>query len=210
MYIPPYFREDDQRVLHDFMRHYNFAALVTLDGKQFRATHLPFLLDSDRGPHGTLIAHMARANQQWKTFDGEQEALIIFQGPHAYVTPSWYDSAPSNVPTWNMTVVHAYGVPRIIEDHDQVYALLNRLVNDNETPFETPWQMQSSEAYVHRQIAAIVAFEIPIARLEGKYKLSQNRNEADRQRVAEELSQSDNTVDREVGALMKARAEKKL
>ena len=205
MYIPPSFKEADQSVLHAFMEQNSFAALVTSDGNQLVATHLPFYLDKSRGEHGTLVAHMARANQQWKTFDGKQEALIIFQGPHAYITPSWYEQTPNNVPTWNMTVVHAYGVPRIIEDHDELYAMLSRLVHDNEAGFEKQWDIHNSEEYVHKQIAAIVGFSITITRLEGKYKLSQNRSEADQLHVIEALSQSPNEMDRQVAALMDKR-----
>jgi transcriptional regulator len=144
---------------------------------------------------------MARANNQWKTFN-EQEALIIFQGPHAYISPSWYDPAPSNVPTWNMTVVHAYGVPHIIEDHEQVYAMLKRLVDENEGGFELPWAIQNSEDYVHRRLTSIVAFEIPITRIEGKFKLSQNRSEEDQQHVVDALTKSENELDRQVASLM--------
>src|SRR5262245_32627214 len=107
MYIPNSFREDDQAELHDLMRQNNFAILVTQHGGAPFATHAPFLLDAERGPHGTLLAHIARANPQWRDFDGQQEALVIFQGPHAYISPSWYEVAPS-VPTWNYAAVHAY------------------------------------------------------------------------------------------------------
>lgn len=205
MYIPREFREENRTVLHAFMRQYNFAAMVTNGEKGLVATHLPFYLDETRGEQGTLVAHMARANPQWQTFKAEQEALVIFQGPHTYITPSWYEPSASNVPTWNMALVHAYGVPRIIEDHDEVYALLKRLVNENEAGFESPWPIESSEDYVHRRISAIVGFEMAIARLEGKYKLSQNRSEADQQRVIEALSNSVSAPDQEVAALMEAR-----
>lgn len=205
MYIPKDFREEDRAVLHAFMRQHIFAALVTSGERGLSATHLPFYLDSSRGEQGILVAHMARANPQWQTFDGQREAMVIFQGAHAYVSPSWYEPASTNVPTWNMAVVHAYGIPHIIEDHAELYALLNRLVSENEAGFETPWAMQSSEDYVHRRISAIVGFEFPISRLEGKFKLSQNRNEVDQQHVAEALSKSANDTDRAVAELMRER-----
>ena len=205
MYIPKHFSEPDQDVLHDFMEQHSFAALVTTNDGQLSATHLPFYLDRSRGDHGTLVAHMARANQHWKSINTELEALIIFQGPHAYITPSWYEPVPSNVPTWNMTIVHAYGTPRLIEDHDEMYAMLTRLVNENEHGFESPWDIQNSDEYVHRTIAAIVGVEIAITRLEGKFKLSQNRPEADQQHVIEALSQSANETDRQVADLMAKR-----
>ncbi|MEP7284186.1 MAG: FMN-binding negative transcriptional regulator [Chloroflexota bacterium] len=205
MYIPGAFREEDQSVLHDFMQQNNFAVLVTSNDGQLCATHLPFYLDPSRGQHGTLVAHMARANAQWKTFDGEHEALIIFQGAHAYISPSWYEPTQTNVPTWNMAVVHAYGVPRIITDDEQMYRMLTQLVDAHELGFESPWSIQNSEASVHRQLAAIVGFEITITRLEGKFKLSQNRSETDQQHVIEALSQSLNELDRQVAGLMDQR-----
>src|SRR5260221_3049409 len=138
MYIPRQFREDDPAALREFMQQNNFAVLVTHQGDDLHASHLPFMVDPSRGEHGTLLAHMARANDQWHDLadslgDAQgREAMVIFHGPHAYITPSWYESAPTNVPTWNLTAVHAYGVPRIIEDHDEMYAMLKRLVGTHE------------------------------------------------------------------------------
>src|SRR6185295_2744623 len=176
MYIPNSFREDDRSLLHDLMRQHNFGILVTQrDGTPF-ATHMPFLLDAERGAHGTLLAHMARANPQWRDFAAGQEALVIFHGPHAYISPSWYDVTPS-VPTWNYVAVHAYGEPRIIEDRARLYALLNTLVDLHESAFEQPWAMRLPDDYVDKMMRAIVGFEIEIARIEGKLKLSQNRTE---------------------------------
>lgn len=208
MYIPKQFREDDRDTLFDLIEQYNFGVLVTHRNGELHATHLPFYVDRAHGEHGTLIAHMARPNPQWHDFASDQEALVIFQGPHAYITPSWYESSPTNVPTWNMAVVHAYGIPKIIEDHDAMYSMLRQLVNYHEVPRETPWPMESSEDYVHGRIAAIVGFEIPIVRLEAKFKLSQNRNETDQQHVIEGLSSTGNPQDAEVSALMKLRRSK--
>src|SRR6266849_6044575 len=117
MYIPQAFRKEDVRTLHTFMQAYSFATLVTQQNGVPFATHLPFLLDNGHGPHGTLLAHMARVNPQWHDFDSAQEVLVIFQGPHAYISPSWYeDDVALSVPTWNHLVVHAYVTPRRIED----------------------------------------------------------------------------------------------
>jgi len=208
MYIPRQFREDDPAVLQEFMRQNNFAVLVTHQGDDLHASHLPFMVDPSRGEHGALLAHMARANDQWPDFANyvvTSETLVIFQGPHAYITPSWYESTPTNVPTWNLTAVHAYGVPRIIEDHDEMYAMLKRLVGTHEDSRDQPWQIESSDEYVHKMIAAIVGFEIPIARLEGKFKLSQNRTQIDQAHVIEGLSASGSSQDAEVAALMRER-----
>src|SRR6266545_5827323 len=200
MYIPNSFREDDRSLLHDLMRQHNFGILVTQrDGTPF-ATHLPFLLDAERGPHGTLLAHMARANPQWRDFAAGGEALVIFQGPHAYISPSWYETHPS-VPTWNYAVVHAYGIPRIVEDHATLHHMLETLVDTHEAAFAQPWRLDLPHVYLDKMMRAVVGFEIEITRLEGKLKLSQNRSEHDQHRVAEALRQSENPLDRSVAEL---------
>lgn len=203
MYTPRHFAVDDPTELKAFMQHYNFAALVSTHENELTATHLPFILDMERGEYGTLIAHLARANPQWQSFTSNQEVLVMFTGPHAYVSPSWYEAAPTNVPTWNYTAVHAYGVPTIIDDHDAVYAILSQLVTEHEAHFQHPWSMQSSDEYVKRAINAIVAFEIPITRVEGKYKLSQNRTPADHYSVAAHLFASDDPLSEQTAEMMR-------
>ena len=203
MYIPKSFREDDPILLHDLMRRYNFAALVTQhDGAPF-ATHLPFMIDTGRGPHGTLLAHMARANPQWHDFADGREALVIFQGAHTYVSPAWYEVMPS-VPTWNYAVIHAYGIPQVIEDRERLYTLLESLVDTHEAARTPPWRMELPDDYLDRMMRAIVGFEIQITRLEGKLKLSQNRPEGDRRRVAAELAESADPLSAEVAEMMRA------
>jgi transcriptional regulator len=202
MYIPKAFLEEDQPLLHELMRQYNFATLVTQhEGAPF-ATHLPFMLDAERGPHGTLLAHMARANPQWHMFASGQPALVIFQGPHAYITPSWYEPIAPSVPTWNYAVVHAYGVPRVVEEREALRGMLERLVDTHEAGFEQPWRLNAPGDYMDRMMRAIVGFEIEITRLEGKLKLSQNRPAADQRRVAAELAQSEHALDVGVAELM--------
>src|SRR5262249_1978020 len=201
MYIPNSNRVDDRTQLHALMRQYNFATLVTQhDGAPF-ATHLPFLLDSEHGPHGRLFAHMARANPQWHDFATGEQALVIFQGPHAYISPSWYQNHWS-VPTWNYAVAHAYGVPRIVEDHATLYGMLEALVDTHEAAFAQPWRMDLPADYMDKMMGAVVGFEIEITRLEGKFKLSQNRSEQDQRQVAESLGRSDNQTDRGVAGMM--------
>lgn len=203
MYIPKFNAVTDLAILHDLMRRFSFATLVTThEGAPF-ATHLPFMLDPGAGANGTLIAHMARGNAQWRDFDSASEALTIFQGAHAYISPSWYEE-PVSVPTWNYAVVHAYGVPRVIEDEARVRAILRELVDLHESNFAEPWPMALPEEYLHKMIAAIVAFEIPIARLEGKLKLSQNRSQEDQRRVIEQLSASPDVNAQAVAAMMHA------
>jgi transcriptional regulator len=202
VYIPTFNAVRDPAILHHLMRHFSFATLVTThEGAPF-ATHLPFMLDASAGEHGTLIAHMARGNAQWRDLDGRHEALTIFQGPHAYISPSWYEE-PVSVPTWNYAVVHAYGIPRLIEDEARVRAVLRDLVDLHESGFEDPWPMDLPDDYLHKMIGAIVAFEMPITRLEGKLKLSQNRTPNDQRKVIEELSASSNANAQAVGAMMR-------
>jgi transcriptional regulator len=133
--------------------------------------------------------------------------LVIFQGPHTYVSPSWYEADPSNVPTWNYAAVHAYGSPRLITDADACRALLDTLVRTHEAPFATPWRLQMSEAEARQKMQGIVTFAVRITRLEGKLKLSQNRSRTDQQRVVAMMQQSPDPVSREVGTLMQQRHE---
>ena len=208
MYTPPAFREDDLSTIHALMRENSFAILVTQRDGVPLATHLPFMLDTERGPYGTLIAHMARANTQWRAFAEHQEALVIFQGPHAYVTPSWYDPG-LNVPTWNYAAVHAYGVPRLIEDEAALYAMLSRLTATHEAGFEQPWLFEMGEDDFRGKMKGFVGFEMEIIRLEGKMKLSQNRSPVEQERVAAALAESPNAAVASVGQLMKQRQEKR-
>jgi transcriptional regulator len=204
MYIPPAFREDDLAVLHALMRDYSFAILVTQQGGAPVATHLPLLLDRERGPYGTLIGHMSRANAQWTSFSGAQEALVIFQGPHAYITPSWYEPGV-NVPTWNYAAVHAYGVPRIIEEYAELVKQLERLIQTYESGFAQPWKIDYPEETLRGKVKGIVGFEIEITRLEGKLKMSQNRSETDQDRVAAELKTSQDSLAVGVGEIISKR-----
>jgi len=203
MYLPKSFQIEDLAELHGFMRAYNFASLVTQHQGSPFASHLPFLLDAGRGPRGTLLAHMARANPQWRDFDATSESLVIFQGPHAYISPSWYETHPS-VPTWNYAVVHAYGVPRIVEDHATLHHMLEVLVDTHEAAFARPWRMDLPHDYLDKMMRAVVGFEIEITRLEGKLKLSQNRSEHDQHLVSEALGQSEHPLDRDVAELMRS------
>jgi transcriptional regulator len=205
MYLPERFREDDLPTLHALMRDYSFAILVTSHEGVPIASHLPLILAADEGPYGTLYGHMARANAQWRDFDASHDVLVIFQGPHTYVSPSWYAADPSNVPTWNYAAVHAYGSPRLITDEDACQALLDTLVRTHEAPFATPWRFQMPEAERRQKMQGIVTFAIRITRLEGKLKLSQNRSLADQQQVAEILQQSPDATSRDVGVLMQQR-----
>ncbi len=202
MYVPNEFREDDVGALQALMQAYSFALLVTVDDAGPFATHLPFLLDADRGPYGTLVGHVARRNSQWRGFTAGHEALVVFQGPHAYVSPRWYTAA-RNVPTWNYAAVHAYGVPRPLEGEAATRAVVERLVAVHEAGAAAPWSVADAPAeYISRLLGAIVAFELPITRLEGKLKLSQNKTDADREGVVAALRASGDPMQAAVATLM--------
>jgi len=180
MYIPEAFRLDDRARVIEVMRAFDFALLVTAPDGLPQASHLPFIYDPDRGAEGTLLAHMARPNPQWRDFQAlaaaGQEALVIFQGPHSYISPAWYGAEPPNVPTWNYVAVHAYGTPKVIEEAGAVRALLERLVTIQEKNQESPWSTAGlTEKFLDGMQRGLVAFEIPVTRLEAKAKLSQNK-----------------------------------
>jgi transcriptional regulator len=184
MYVPKHFAEEDEARLSDFMRRHSFALLTTTDeaGLPF-ASHLPLLWEPEtRRLHG----HMAKANPQWRHFQNGKDVMVVFWGPHAYVSPSWYDKHPS-VPTWNYATVHAYGRAQLVEGRPQAAALLRRLVEVYESGFERPWRMELPEKYETSMIAAIQPFAIEVARLEGKFKMSQNRDATDRANVVAAL-----------------------
>jgi transcriptional regulator len=200
MYLPPYYAEDDRETLYAVIRQNNFGLLFGMADDTPVATHLPFLLEGD-----VLQAHMARANPHWRSFGAEQEVLCVFQGPHAYVSPSWYATGKA-VPTWNYVAVHVYGAPRIVDDPEKARAMQQRLVAAHESGFDEPWSIDGlSESYVTGQLRAIVNFEIPIARIEGKFKLNQNRTAEDRAGVVAALQESPRADDRAVAELMAAR-----
>ncbi|MDB5297327.1 MAG: regulatory protein [Phycisphaerales bacterium] len=191
MYIPAPFAEIRPDVLHALMREHPFATLVTTDAAGLpSATHLPLLLDPGRGPHGTLIGHIARPNPQAAALAAGRVALAMFHGPHAYVSPTWYATAPA-VPTWNYAAVHAYGVPRVVEDPAGVRALLETTVKAFEAPGSN-WSIDGlPPQYLESMTAGVVAFEMPVDRLEGKFKLNQNRSTADRAGVSAALANGD-------------------
>jgi transcriptional regulator len=193
MYLPAQFEEKQLDVLHQLILAHPFGTLVTLDASGLNANHIPFEIDpetSPSAPFGTLRAHVARANPVWRDFDPAVAALAVFQGAHAYITPSWYQTPQEagKVPTWNYMVVHASGPLRIIDDATWLRAAVDRLAARHEAAFDTPWSMADAPRdYIDRQLAAIVGIEIPLTNLIGKWKVSQNRPQADREGVAQAL-----------------------
>lgn len=203
MYIPASFAETDRETLHAFMRKHSFALLISQHDDAPFASHLPFLLDGDIGEHGRLVGHLARANPHWRQADG-QEVLIVFAGPHAYVSPSWYEE-PDVVPTWNYTAVHAYGRFRAIHDETEMLEIVRRTVDLYESSRPQPWQFDSNSAFNGRLVKAIVGFHIDISRIEGKWKLSQNHSDQRQEKVMAALESSPNAEDKQVAQLMRER-----
>jgi transcriptional regulator len=190
MYVPKHFREDRVTVLHEAIRAFPFATLVTHADGEFLASHVPVLIDPEPLPFGSIICHVAKANPQWRVPPGTQ-ALAIFMGPHAYISPGWYATKRITgkvVPTWDYIAVHARGPMRAFRDPERLRAVVTRLTETHEAGSLAPWAVTDAPAgYVDAQLRAIVGIEIPIVRLEGKWKLSQNRPEADRVGVVDGL-----------------------
>lgn len=184
-YPHPFFREDRIEVLHEAIRAISFGALLTHVNGEFVVTHLPFEVDAQPPPTGTLLGHIGRYNPHWREIGEGIPALAIFQGPHAYVSPSWYPGKredPRQVPTWDYIAVHAHGTLRTVDDPERLHAHLARLVNRNEDARAEPWKLTDAPAdYVRDQMRYIVGLELRIDRLEGRYKLSQNRDAADQE-----------------------------
>jgi transcriptional regulator len=202
MYSPVHFKIEDREELLAFMRRHSFAIIVTHDGAVPHATHMPVLVREGADGTLTLVTHMARANPQWRHFENGQEVLVIFTGPHAYVSPAWYATQPA-VPTWNYTAVHAYGRARIVDDPARFAAMLRELIEFYESPRADRWPGEMPDEFRDRLMAGIVGIEIGVTRIEGKFKLSQNRSDADRAGVIAALSASADQTDREVAKLMR-------
>jgi transcriptional regulator len=200
MYVPTAFAETDPVKLHAFIEAHSFGLLVSTHGGEPFATHLPFLLERDAGPHGCLVGHMARANPQWHDLEG-REVLAVFSGPHAYVSPSWYESE-GVVPTWNYVAVHAYGTLRLVEDVDGLTRILAAMVATYEGARPNPWPFDTGSDFFRRLVKMVVGFRITVSRLEGKWKLNQNHPEGRRKKVARALESSDDPDARAVARLM--------
>ena len=205
MYTPPAFRADDRDSIHATIRAARLATLVTATAEGLVATPLPLMIEPAEGEHGTLYGHVARANPQWRLAP-IGAAMAVFMGPDAYVTPSWYASKREHgkvVPTWNYVAVHAYGPAEFFEDADRLLDVVTRLTRHHEAQRAEAWAVSDAPApFIASQLKGIVGVRLPITRLEGKRKLSQNRSEADRAGVAAGLGESDDAMDRVVAGLI--------
>ncbi len=185
MYIPASFQQTDRETLFDFIRKNSFGLLVSMaDGEPF-ASHIPFLLDPSAGPHGALVGHLALANPQWRQAEG-QNVLAVFSGPHAYVSPTWYE-ARDVVPTWNYLAVHVYGKLHIVQDEAALAKILKDFVAYYEASLPQPWTFEAGTDYSRKMMKAVAGFRIEISRIEGKWKLNQNRPQEQREKVVKML-----------------------
>ena len=194
MYQPAHFKEERPEVIRSLIAEHPLGALVTLTSGGIEGNHMPFLYDPEPAPLGTLRCHVARANPVWREFKPEAEALVMFQGPQLYVSPSWYPAKKEHgkvVPTWNYLVVHAYGPVRVMDDSEWLRRFVTRLTDTFEKKRADPWKVTDAPPeFVDSHLKAIVGIEIPVTRIAGKWKASQNRPGADRANVARELRES--------------------
>lgn len=199
MYISKLYREEDREKILEFLKQNEFATLVTYDGEKPTASHLLMEVVED-GERLFVNGHMSRTNPLWKTFEKNPEVLVIFQGPHTYISPTWYNHV--NVPTWNYQAVHVYGSPRIVTDHTEAYNLLSKLIKRHEA--ENQYKLETlPQDFVAKEMKGIVAFQIEATRIEANYKLSQNRNDEDYHNIVSRLEERDDEMSHGVAEAMK-------
>lgn len=194
MYVPKHHQLNDREALFALMEASPFGAWVCMTDGGLIANHVPFFLDQSKGPFGTLVGHVSRANEVWHKLNPDTPSMVLFQGPQAYITPSWYPGKAEHgkvVPTWNYTVAHAHGIARVIEDRDWLLAMLNRLTHAQEVSQPMPWKISDAPAdYIDKLLRGIVGIEIPIDRLEGKLKASQEKDLPTRNGIMAGLQQA--------------------
>lgn len=212
MYIPQHHEESDPDVLRALVQSHPLGTWVTQGDGELLANPIPFLFNPTRGEHGTLTGHVARANRVWHSFSKTMPSLVIFQGPQTYITPSWYPSKQAHgkaVPTWNYAVVHAHGLPRAIEEPDWLLQHVTQLTNTHEAGQALPWQVADAPPdYIDRMLQAIVGIEIPLTRLVGKWKVSQNRPQPDKLGVVAGLRMREDSAAKAMADLVQHYADK--
>lgn len=201
-YIPQEFQVSEDQALQEFMRQYNFATIISASQDEIVTSHVPVITRS-LGKTLVIVGHIARANSHWKLMNGALPALVIFHGPHGYISPTWYESTPS-VPTWNYGVVHAHGLPAVNTDETFLRKLLKDLVLRHEGVGPKNWSPESVPAkYYEQMLQAIVGFEMPVTKLEGKFKLGQNRSAEDRRRVIAGLENENSPESKRLAEFMR-------
>lgn len=206
MYLPKHHEETDVSVLHALLKAHPLGTWITQGDGELIVNHIPFLLDPTRGKYGTLVGHVARANRVWQVFSTAVNSVVVFQGSETYITPSWYPSKHESgkvVPTWNYAVVHAHGLPRVIENREWLLAHLTQLTDVHEAEQALPWKVSDApQEFTDRLLQAIVGIEIPIVNLIGKWKVSQNRPEPDKLGVVAGLLSRNDSQSKEMAALV--------
>lgn len=201
IYLPDHFRETDDDALFSFVESHSFGMLVSIAGAEPFVSHVPMLLDR---PTATISGHLARANPHWRHLGAAGQALAVFSGPHAYVSPSWYTA--TGVPTWNFCAVHVSGAVLVMEDEPGIRRIVERLTAIHESPLDPPWRVEKlPPGQLDKMLGAIVAFEMTIERLEGKFKLSQNRSRADQHGVIDALEHAGAPGGTAIAELMRRR-----
>jgi transcriptional regulator len=200
MYIPAAFQQPDSAKLFEFIEQNSFGLLVSQSEGEPFASHLPMLLDRTAGPHGTLIGHMALANGQWQQADGQQ-VLAVFAGPHAYISPTWYESE-NVVPTWNYVAVHVYGRLQVVHDGDALAKILQDFVRFYESSLPRPWTFDSNSDFAKKFVKGVAGFRVEISQLEGKWKLGQNRTPQQRENAIRALRSQPDENSQAIAALM--------
>ncbi|MCX6124881.1 MAG: FMN-binding negative transcriptional regulator [Proteobacteria bacterium] len=193
IYTPKHFKVERPELAHQIIQRYNFATLISFQEDTPIMSHLPFLFEPQVGRDGLLLAHMARANPQWRTFRVQAEVTVIFQGPHAYVSPRWYTPQADNVPTWNYAAVHVHGIPRVISDEVSANAVMKRLVEHH----DPNWTLALPDQDQKELLREIVVFAIDVTKVDAKFKLSQNRSQSDQAEVASALAKGSTDNERE-------------
>jgi len=207
MYIPAAFRQSDREKLFAFIEQNSFGLLVSQVEEEPFGSHLPFLLDRSSGPQGSLIGHLALANPQWRQAKG-QTVMAVFSGPHAYISPTWYE-AENVVPTWNYAAVHVYGTLHVVQDEAALVKILQDFVAFYEASLPRPWTFDASSDFAQKMMKAVAGFRIEISRIEGKWKLNQNRPQEQREKVVGVLQTFTDDNSRGVADLMKKDLEEK-
>ena len=200
MYIPRYYAQEDRAKLFEFMKDNSFGILFSHTGDEPMASHLPFVIDGDAGEQGLILGHIAKANDQWRYADGQQ-VMVVFHGPHTYVSPTWYQEEDV-VPTWNYAAVHATGTFKAFEDRAAMEENVSRLADQHEASQPKPWQMDYSTEYADQMFKRVVGFQIEITDLKGKWKLNQNHPEERRERVSKQLKAEGGEVNLQVARLI--------
>ena len=200
MYTPKHYEVTDRSKMLEFMRSNSFGILFSHTGDEPMATHLPFIIDEEAGEQGLILGHMAKANRQWRYADGQQ-VLVVFHGPHTYVSPTWYQ-AEDTVPTWDYVAVHATGEFKVLQDRSDSEEAVARLTTQHEAFQPQPWQPDLETTYMDQMLKRVMAFQIEITSLQGKWKLNQNHPEERRERVSEKLKTLGGEVNLQIAGLI--------